>query len=447
MKTSKFLTGALVACMAMSNVQFAFAETEQYAFSDVGLDNPYYEEILFLKEKGIISGYPDGTFKPNQVVNRAESLKMIMGVDKLKYWDRAEVSVFASGDPKPMKFTDIDKNAWYYEYLQEAFNNDLIAGYPDGTFKPAQTVNTVENLKILLNHTFLRIDNLNDVKVYEDPYMDADYTQWYGKYVQYAKEHNLLTPDAANKIYPAAGMTRGKLAEAIYKAYMADKHMATKTGVVLFFNDNLGKYIVAQPDNELTQIAQLPGDYTTNDEVEATIEKVTANYAYVSICATGFGGYIHYGFCYGTTYRVDLKTGAVVDADTRADTTASLSFTDVSPDEKWTVWKSNDNVDAKIYLLPAPGNSNEVAKTFDVNAKYNAQYGEAKFAEDGKTIVYAGIEGVGNIGEETQEKTGVFTIDLATGKQTTVVEGNGVFHVYGFDAYGMVDYGTEYTGW
>jgi predicted DNA-binding antitoxin AbrB/MazE fold protein len=178
---------------------------------------------MYLRAKGIINGYPDGTFKPNQVVNRAETLKMILGIKNFKYWDKATDVIFG-GAKLDVKFSDIDLKAWYMEFLQIAFNDSLIQGYADGTFKPAQTVNLVENLKILLNHTFLRIDKLDAVKVEANPYADAMMSEWYAKYVQYAKDKGLLDADASNRIMPAQGMTRAKLAEVIYRVLYIDSN-------------------------------------------------------------------------------------------------------------------------------------------------------------------------------------------------------------------------------
>jgi plastocyanin len=98
-----------------------------------------------------------------------------------------------------------------------------VQGYPDGTFKPTQQVNLVENLKMLLN---ARKVDLSKISVPENPYVDASRTEWYAKFVQYGKMSNLLTPDAAGKIYPSQGMTRGKLAEVSYRLiYMQENQL------------------------------------------------------------------------------------------------------------------------------------------------------------------------------------------------------------------------------
>lgn len=173
-------------------------------FSDVGVSNPNYVAISYLKDHGVISGYPDGTFKPDQVVNRAETLKIILL--------GSGVQVAATVDLEP--FRDILRTDWFAPYVAKAKELAIVQGYDDGTFKPAQTVNLVENLKILL--LTQKID-VTTITVTADPYADAFKDQWYAPYVEYAKEKNLIDADAQNMVYPAQGMTRGKLAESMYR--------------------------------------------------------------------------------------------------------------------------------------------------------------------------------------------------------------------------------------
>lgn len=196
-------------------MQSGFAiDTGNSSFSDVLNTHPYYTEIMFLEEKGIISGYPDGTFKPNQIVNRAEALKIILGATEIQ--GQAAMDSGSNADFKDVK----DWNAWYYPYLNKATGLGIISGYPDGTFKPEQTANLVENLKILIKAKNIDVSN---VAVPENPYADAFTDQWYSPYVQYGKNMEWLIADDQNRISPEQGMTRGKLAQLIYNALHSDE--------------------------------------------------------------------------------------------------------------------------------------------------------------------------------------------------------------------------------
>jgi len=174
-------------------------------FSDVPANSPYYTAIMDLKSRGIIGGYPDGTYKPDQMVNRVEALKIILlGAD-----------ILVPNNTGTGGFSDTQAHEWYAKYLLQAKTLGIVNGYPDGTFKPTQTVNLVENLKMLIN---ARNINLDKVVVSGNPYADAMAAQWYAKFVEYAKEQKWLTPDSKNMIYPAQGMTRGKLAQLLYNS-------------------------------------------------------------------------------------------------------------------------------------------------------------------------------------------------------------------------------------
>lgn len=186
--------------------QSAFASIPASGFSDVQPTNPYYEAINSLKADGIIQGYPDGTFKPDQPVNRVEALKIISLGAKIEVPESSTVN---------LTFNDIKNGEWYIKYLSKAVELNIVQGYTDGTFKPTQTVNLVENLKMLINTKKINVVN---IRVPANPYADAISTEWYAKYVQYAKDRNWLTPDSENMIYPSQGMTRGKLAQLIYNS-------------------------------------------------------------------------------------------------------------------------------------------------------------------------------------------------------------------------------------
>jgi len=180
-------------------------------FSDLISSHPNYTAIMALKDRGIIAGYPDGTFKPDQAVNRVETLKIIMlGSD-----------VYVPEASGTGGFKDTDENAWYAKYILKAQLLAIVQGYADGSFKPETTVNLAENLKILLKTK--AIDILK-ISVNEDPYADVPKTEWYAAYAQYAKDHNLIDADAHNKIYPAQGMTRAKLAELMYRLIYMNEH-------------------------------------------------------------------------------------------------------------------------------------------------------------------------------------------------------------------------------
>lgn len=188
---------------------FLIAPAAHASFSDVLASHPNHAAIEYLQEKGILQGYPDGTFRPDTPVNRVEALKMILLGNNIQ--------LSAAG---AQLFPDTPATAWYASYLQTAKNLGIVRGYDDGTFKPDQTVSLVENLKIALLSAHI---NTSGLTIDDSMYADIQHQQsaWYAPYLQYAKNNHLVDADSGNRINAAQGMTRGKLAELMYRMMTA----------------------------------------------------------------------------------------------------------------------------------------------------------------------------------------------------------------------------------
>ncbi|MFA7685709.1 MAG: septal ring lytic transglycosylase RlpA family protein [Candidatus Gracilibacteria bacterium] len=178
-------------------------------FSDVTEGNSHYVAIQALKEKGIISGYEDGTFKPKKEITRTEALKIIgLATGKVTQEELDNVVL-----PEEPLFTDVENNAWYINYLFIAKNKNIINGYPDGSFKPTDQINLTETLKIYLEC----LDDIN----YPDPstlnFADANPEGWYAKYLAYAASQEVLDITIKNEVFPDKKMTRGDFVEIVYR--------------------------------------------------------------------------------------------------------------------------------------------------------------------------------------------------------------------------------------
>lgn len=179
-----------------------FSDVMQSAlFTDVENSSDIASAVQFLKDHDVIGGYPDGSFKPDNVVSRVEALKFILkGVNKtLQTVGR-------------LPFKDTNSNQWYANYVATAYNNSIVSGYSDLTFKPAKTVNRAEFLKMLL----LAMNVQVDAHVTQDVFTDVSKTSWYAPYVKYAKDKNLIATNS-NRFKPDEGMTRSEVAEVIYR--------------------------------------------------------------------------------------------------------------------------------------------------------------------------------------------------------------------------------------
>lgn len=172
-------------------------------FSDVFSDHPHYEAITALHEKGVIQGYADNTFRPNQAVNRAEILKVIL----------LGSNILVPEIQKQDLFPDVDSEAWYGKFVAKAKNLGIIKGDDTtGIFRPGDTVNLAEALKILLktNNAELPVPTSN-------PYADVPKDAWFASYFEFARLGTLLDAEPTASVSPAKAVTRGLLAELMYR--------------------------------------------------------------------------------------------------------------------------------------------------------------------------------------------------------------------------------------
>ncbi|MFC1655250.1 S-layer homology domain-containing protein [Patescibacteria group bacterium] len=182
-------------------------------FVDIGTAHPHFNAISFLKDEGVIQGYPDGSFKPENDVSRVEVIKFILeGIDA----DLDKV--------QHLSFTDTDTEQWYADYLYTAKNLGIVQGYLDGTFKPTNSVNRAEFLKMLIKASQIDID-----PIIHDSFKvgDVDEADWFAPYVQFAVDANIIELEN-NKFDPAAEMKREEVAEAIYRIKVLQETGASK---------------------------------------------------------------------------------------------------------------------------------------------------------------------------------------------------------------------------
>ncbi|MBI5754744.1 S-layer homology domain-containing protein, partial [Candidatus Peregrinibacteria bacterium] len=177
---------------------------EYSLFRDVSAVHPSFSAIKFLRDRGIVKGYDDGTFQPNKKVSRAEALKMIFTATGEKITD-SEIA-----------FSDVGKNDWYHNYVAVAVELNIVKGYNDGTFRPSAEVSRAEFLKILL--TALKVDV--DPVVLKKPYSDVPTSAWFAPYVDDAKKRNFI-PFKGTVFQPNVKMNRSDVAEMIYRALTA----------------------------------------------------------------------------------------------------------------------------------------------------------------------------------------------------------------------------------
>ena len=147
--------------------------TKSNGYNDVKDGDWFCCAVSTLSKMGIIKGYEDGSFKPNDPISRAEFAAIAARFDP-------------DGDKTPATFADVTSH-WAKDEISIAANHGWIKGYEDGSFKPDQKITRAETMT-LVNRVLNRLpeakDDLHkDMKTWVD---NMDETAWYYLAVQEA---------------------------------------------------------------------------------------------------------------------------------------------------------------------------------------------------------------------------------------------------------------------
>ena len=112
-------------------------------YKDVPMGQWYTNHVYTLTKNGVVSGdkkdgVATGYFRPSDALNRAEATKMLVNA--------AQMAENISGAPH---FPDVKSSDWFYNFVETAYNNGVVAGYPDGMFKASNNINRAEAAKMV----------------------------------------------------------------------------------------------------------------------------------------------------------------------------------------------------------------------------------------------------------------------------------------------------------
>ncbi len=174
-------------------------------FTDIDPSDPEGAAAINLYHEAIIGGYPDGTFKPYNYVNRAETAKFISNV----LWG-GNVPDYDSYDNHGLY--DLKEDQWYFDYVVATLYDGIFEGHPDGTFRAGNYINAAELSKVLVNAFDLYVYDCNDWY-----FVDVSCGSWYGDYAYTAAIQYELFPYRKTYFSPDSYVTRGEMAYAINK--------------------------------------------------------------------------------------------------------------------------------------------------------------------------------------------------------------------------------------
>jgi len=178
-------------------------------------DSRNREAIQYLSDKNIIGGYPDGTFRPQNTVNRAELVKILVGgkgaTPTLEQYHTC--------------FPDVKKE-WFAPFVCYAKEHGWVSGYPDGTFRPSAIVNKAEAIKMIVTVQRYAIP----ASISETSFGDVDTTAWYAPFVQAAHEKGILEEEDGI-LGVSSDMRREAVAEIIYRLVIMYEQGLPRFGV------------------------------------------------------------------------------------------------------------------------------------------------------------------------------------------------------------------------
>jgi hypothetical protein len=172
---------------------------------DVVNSHDFFVPISFLTKIGVFKGYDDGAFRPENPINRAEVLKIL-----LKSAGISEATEFSDS------FPDVKSTDWFAPFVLRAKEIGIVNGNQDGTFAPNRQVNLSEFLKMMLYANGANLSNL-DLKNVANNVKETD---WYAPFVAYSLSVGIITKDSSGNVDISKPLTRGETANMIYLLLM-----------------------------------------------------------------------------------------------------------------------------------------------------------------------------------------------------------------------------------
>jgi len=152
--------------------------------------------VQYLADQNVLGGYPDGSFRPNAPVTRAQFAKMVVGAMQ---WSLVT--------PATPTFSDVPADFWAYSYVETAAAHGVITGYPDATFHPDSGVTRAQVAKmIFLGRQWSTVEG-------SVTYTDVQQSDWFYTYVQAAGVAEIISGYQDNTFRPNAPATRGQVAK------------------------------------------------------------------------------------------------------------------------------------------------------------------------------------------------------------------------------------------
>ncbi len=183
------------------------------SFPDVPFSYWVAQPISLLAMSDIITGYPNGDFKPEGEITRAEMCTLLMKTGN-KYATTSEVAALAR---ESITFPDVPDNYWAQVYVSDAAKLRVVKGYPDGSFRPKNSITRAEGLAMISR--FAKVSE----EAYSNEFVDVSSRYWAARIIAGAYRAGMLGFLADGPFQPKKNLLRAETVEMLYKTrYVQD---------------------------------------------------------------------------------------------------------------------------------------------------------------------------------------------------------------------------------
>ncbi|MEW5859347.1 MAG: S-layer homology domain-containing protein [Cyanobacteriota bacterium] len=190
------------------------AVAQSINFSDVSSSYWAASFIQELAQRDVIAGFPDGTFRPNDPVTRAQFAAMIR-----KAFNKNKIR-------NAVNFVDLSSTYWAYSAIREAYEMGFLSGYPGNVFRPTQNIPREQVLVSLANGLNYTASNpvSADLQVYNDASSISSYAR---NSIAAATEKSIVVNyPVLETLNPTRNATRAEVAAFIYQALVSSGQVA-----------------------------------------------------------------------------------------------------------------------------------------------------------------------------------------------------------------------------
>src|SRR3989339_910493 len=161
-----------------------------------------YDPVSYIGTLGIIKGYPDGTFKPEGNITRAELATLLVRTESGN-----EIAT-----PNSVSFKDFTAKHWAAGFIEKAVKTNIVKGYPDRTFRPKENITRAEGLTMIA-----RFGKVEQETYSQTLFKDIASNHWAAKIIAGAYDAGMLQYLRGKSFEPNKKLTRAEAVELLSK--------------------------------------------------------------------------------------------------------------------------------------------------------------------------------------------------------------------------------------